>query len=201
MCRLFLYILAMSSNIFESVTTRAGDEGKTSLANGERRYKSELVFEAMGDIDELTSALGLLKLHLGDVNEGHGIHVQIYQIQQALQRVMALVAKPSVDRVPEEIAIINEKLRTDLGVLEDWEHKLLKDFAFEGFIIPGAATIPAWCDLARTICRRAERHLVRFIHESYTEHLRDALAFVNRLSDYLWVLGRYWARLDGVSEI
>jgi len=190
----------MSINHFESVTTKAGDEGKTSLISGERRYKSELVFEVMGDIDELSSTMGLLRLQFGQERESHGIPQQIYQIQQTLKLVMALVATPAVDRKPADNKIYNEQIQTALSVLEDWEQILLQDFAFEGFIIPGAAAIPAWSDISRTVCRRAERHLVRFIHESFADHLQEALAFMNRLSDYLWVLGRYWARLLGISE-
>ena len=191
----------MSIEHFESVTTKAGDEGKTSLGNGERRYKSETIFELLGNLDELSSNLGLLKLQFVGKNLEQDIPTQIKEIQATLLSIGALVANPGVSNDDQVIVHRNEGVKLALSNLENWEQSLLEGFNFEGFILAGSALIPAWFDLSRTVCRRVERSLVRYVHESYTEQLRPSLAFINRLSDYLWVGGRYWARYEGITEI
>ena len=191
----------MSINQFSSVTTKAGDEGKTSLANGERRFKSETIFEVLGDLDELSSNLGILKLQFSGLESDEQVPLQIMRIQKTLLSIGGLVASPANTWDDAVLGQLEEGIRLTLSDLEDWEHHFLEGFQFEGFIIPGAALIPAWCDVSRTVCRRTERKLVKHIHESYTEHLRTSLMFLNRLSDYLWVLGRYWVRREGLAEI
>lgn len=185
---------------FASVTTRGGDQGQSSLANGERRSKSESVFEALGDLDELSSLLGMLKLQWSGQADEAAQAERIRALQLNLKWVMAIVADPRPAEAGGRAEQFEAPLAAALADLEAWESEALAGIEFRHFTVAGAGQLPAWCDLARTVCRRAERHLVRYVHESCTDRLKSGLALVNRLSDYLWALGRRAARSQGLDE-
>lgn len=172
---------------FEQVTTRGGDGGETSLYNGERHVKSERLFEVLGDGDELSSFLGLSKLHSNEESLFQ-IADSLERIQQKLIALGAMVATPLNDPLYKTIPQIEGQ---DIDTLETWEAELLKDTQIEPvFILPGTTLASSHLDVSRSVCRRLERNLVGLIRETGASHLAVAQRYVNRLSDYLFVCGR-----------
>jgi cob(I)alamin adenosyltransferase len=173
-----------------SISTTRGDAGHTSLAGGVRVSKSSLRVEAYGTIDELNSAMGFARSICGD----HAIASLTKSIQQELFAIGASLATPSdspkppiaidaalVDRLTNEV----HRIEAIDGILADWS-------------IPGEHRAAAAYDVARTICRRGERALVR-LSESGDVVQPTILAYVNRLSDLLWLIGRQLEHAAGVS--
>lgn len=184
---------------FSQITTRGGDEGKTSLANGERRFKSEKIFDVLGTIDELSSSLGLFKAHLAECTDlqvnSMGLVEQIYTIQKNLVLVGGQVATPAplVCKKPLDSKALEQ--------LESWEQAFIVDLVLKGFIVPGGSVLLASGDLARAVCRRTERQLVQYMQESHALGLEPCQRYLNRLADYLFVVCRQIAQRTGVTEI
>jgi len=164
-----------------SIATKRGDGGETGLAGGIRVSKSSLRVETYGTVDELNSALGLARSMCddGDLRE------RTRRIQRELFRIGSALAtppqssKPQVPVLPESV----EDLTAQVHELEATEG-LLSDWSLPGETVAGAAF-----DLARTVCRRAERCVVRLI-ESGEAVEPNILAYLNRLSDLLWLFAR-----------
>ena len=173
---------------FENVTTRGGDSGQTSMMDGSRRPKDDLLMEALGDVDELHATLGLFKASLSNQLEKD----EIDWIEQVLLRIGGMIAVPpshsyysKLDRVDSE----------DIHRLETWQKEMMETLKIPNhFITYGSTDSGAKADLARAVCRRAERRVVSLIRERMMRDLMDAQVFLNRLSDYLFVWGR---KLDG----
>jgi cob(I)alamin adenosyltransferase len=175
----------MSQLEFKRVVTRGGDRGESSLFSGERLPKDDLAFMVLGDLDETNACIGLAK---------HGVpaerRAELETCQDALGEVMALAATGdgSLDA------------RFDIGARLDWLERSLHALMEltelpERFVPPGATEASARLDLARTVCRRAERRLVALIRSRGRSDLAPCQNFVNRLSDYLFVLARHVERL------
>lgn len=167
-------------NRLSKITTRTGDDGKTSLGVGNRIPKHHARIEALGSLDELNSAIGVV-LALGPLNQK--IVAALKQVQQDLFDLGGELCPPHHQAVTTEKTAYLEKM------LQEWNDTLppLKEF-----ILPGGNIKSATCHLARTICRRAERNLVE-LHE--TENLNpEILRFMNRLSDLLFIAARLLAR-------
>jgi cob(I)alamin adenosyltransferase len=179
---------------FESVTTRGGDGGKTSLMNGERRFKSDEIFSVLGDIDEASSCIGLARAQLISEQRFDELAHRLYLIQRNLLTMGGEIASPPPGEAyvrldPEEIPRI-----------EMWQKEYMRGLELNAFIIPGAAEIPARLDLARSVTRRAERALVAYIGLRGAVNLANCQIYLNRLSDFLFVSGRHVATKDGVDE-
>jgi cob(I)alamin adenosyltransferase len=169
------------------VTTRGGDKGYTGLLGAERVPKYDPRIEALGLIDEATSALGLARAHASEER----VRAAILGFQQTLYRLMAEVAT-----TPETAAKTNfgHVGPGDVESLEQLADGLKKEVEIGNrFIIPGETVSGATVDLARTIVRRAERHLVRMAHAGEIGN-PEVLRYLNRLSDVLFVLARYVER-------
>jgi cob(I)alamin adenosyltransferase len=164
-----------------SIATKRGDGGETGLAGGIRVSKSSLRVETYGTVDELNSALGLARSMCDDMD----LRERTKRIQRELFRVGSALAtppqssKPQVPVLPESV----EELTAQVHELEATEG-LLSDWSLPGETIAGAAY-----DLARTVCRRAERNVVRLIESGETVG-PNILAYLNRLSDLLWLFAR-----------
>lgn len=170
---------------FEKVTTRGGDRGMTSLYNGERLAKDDPVFELLGDLDELNSWLGVVRASLPGSESESGT---IRDIQQRLLVIGAEAATPKNDPLYREIPHLGEP---DLEELERAEQELIGRTTIPArFILPGDSPESAWADLARTVCRRAERNMVSYIRSQGAVHLASGQVYLNRLSDFLFVLAR-----------
>ena len=183
---------------FEQVTTRGGDRGETSLYNGERRRKDDPVFEALGDLDELSSFLGAARAAAGRSGAGStGINAaaaNLERVQRMLLRAGAQIATPAGDPLYAGLKPVEE---ADIGDLEIEEKKLLSRTTIEPvFVLPGGNELSASVDVARSVCRRAERRLVSLIRERGRVELAAVQRYLNRLSDYLFILARHLDRED-----
>ena len=168
------------------IVTRTGDKGLTGLSDGNRIAKDSARIEALGDVDELNSAIGLILAH----KPPKEIRRCLNEVQQSLFEVGAEISHPGAERVS----------RKDVRHLE----KHLEFFnamlpPLREFIIPGGTPVMAACHLARSICRRAERHVVTL---NTQETLNPELvAFLNRLSDLLFVLARSLGQAAASTEV
>jgi cob(I)alamin adenosyltransferase len=164
-----------------SIATKRGDTGQTGLAGGIRVSKSALRVESYGTIDELNSALGLARAICADED----LKRRTKEIQRDLFRVGSALATPPESR-KGQVPITPEMVDALTGQVHELEaiDGLMSDWSLPGETAEGAAY-----DLARTICRRAERNIVRAI-EGGEEIAPAILAYVNRLSDLLWLYAR-----------
>lgn len=171
----------MKKLTFDQVTTRGGDSGETSLYDGSRRRKDDILFDALGDLDELNSYLGVVRsvLELDLIKE----------VQRNIFAISALIATPTHTSQYKSLAPIKER---DVKWVEKEQHKLMQEIEIKPiFVYPGETKNSAHIDVARTIARKCERRVVRLIRDLYRQDLIDSQKYLNRLSDYLFVLARY----------
>ena len=174
------------------VYTKTGDEGMTSLVGGVKVKKTNARIEAYGTVDELSSQLGLLASFMKDGPDKN----LIYRIQRNLFTLSSYLA---TDKTKTQLA---PSYTLDAGEVTVLEHEM--DTIVAGipqqtaFILPGGSHEAALAHVCRTVCRRAERRIF-FLAES-TDIDPEVLQYVNRLSDYLFVLARKLNFVDGVRE-
>jgi cob(I)alamin adenosyltransferase len=173
-----------------SISTMRGDGGETSLAGGVRVSKASARVETYGTIDELNSTLGFAR----SICEDAEIAAFAKSIQQELFTIGSSLATPTESPKPQIVIdpALVERLTAEVHRIESIEG-MLADWS-----IPGEHSAAAAFDMARTICRRAERALVR-LQEAGVSVQPAMLAYVNRLSDLLWLFGRKLERDAGVS--
>tara|TARA_B100000530_G_scaffold225641_1_gene145499 strand:- start:122 stop:703 length:582 start_codon:yes stop_codon:yes gene_type:complete len=182
------------------VYTKKGDGGSTSLVGGRSVSKGHVRIEAYGTVDELNSIIGLARtFNTQSQNTPSSvakIDVMLAQIQNDLFCVGADLAT-----LPEDRWEGMDRLSTeDVGRLEGWIDELNDELpALKEFILPGGGPVGSFLHQARTVCRRAERILVG-LGESEPDAMEIALPYLNRLSDYLFVLGRWAAKELGEPE-
>lgn len=181
------------------VYTKTGDKGTTGLYGGQRVSKSSLRLESYGTVDELNAYIGLLK----DLISESKYQSQLLIIQHNLFRMGAFLATPLTS---ENIAELSEKMNLirftskDVELLESYIDEMQAQLSpMTHFLLPGGHVVVSHCHIARTICRRAERNVVGLTEEFYVEEL--ILVYLNRLSDYLFVLARMLSKLLAVDEI
>lgn len=179
----------------DKVYTKAGDGGETSLIGGERVAKSSPRIECYGTVDELNAAIGLVQCSLGSPSAAE-LSPILERVQNELFNLGSLLATPDPERrkkAPQIGGRHIEALEADLDRLNEKLPEL------KSFVLPGGGLASAHLHLARTICRRAERHCVALAaNEDIGEHL---VAYLNRLSDALFVFGRFAAVSSGESEV
>lgn len=183
------------------IYTKTGDKGETGII-GSRVLKNSAVIHSIGNIDELNSLLGLILSKASQENkhaESSKTWVNtINKIQNALFDLGAILAKGKSDQDFVNLTLILEK---EIDLMQKDLKPLLN------FILPGGSEISSYIHLARSTCRRAERFLVETITEQSNrksedrEQLFEALSFINRLSDYLFVLARYINNELGYEDI
>jgi cob(I)alamin adenosyltransferase len=173
-----------------SIATKRGDTGQTSLAGAVRVSKGHARVDAYGTIDELNSAMGFAR----SITDDKEMNALVKQIQRELFAVgSALATAPGGTKSPpaitaEMVDVLTEhvhRIEATDGILADWS-------------IPGEYPAAAAFDVARTICRRAERGVVR-LAEAGEEVNPHVMAYLNRLSDLLWLIGRYLELRAGVD--
>ena len=169
------------------IYTRTGDDGTTGLAAGGRRLKFDLRVEAYGIVDEANAAIGLARLHTGDQGE---LDAMLSRIQNDLFDLGADLATPDTgEALPyEPLRIVPAQVTRLEGEIDllNAELKPLKSF-----ILPGGSPAAAHLHLARTISRRAERVMVALSRQAGEIVSQASLHYINRLSDFLFVAGRY----------
>jgi len=168
------------------IYTRGGDGGETSLADGSRVKKYALRVEVMGAIDETNAAIGVVRLHTSGRHAFAGIDNMLARIQNDLFDLGADIATPEAEE-PGKPA-----LRMTSQQVERLEHEIDSVNAelepLDSFVLPGGTDVGATLHLARTVARRAERLMVALADEGQTNP--EALKYLNRLSDHLFVLAR-----------
>lgn len=173
-----------------SIATKHGDTGQTSLIGGMRVSKGDLQVEAYGSIDELISVMGFAR----SICEDAEVRDLTKAIQRELFAVSSTVAtvpdkrrgtSPVTDEMVEALTTQVHSIEAIEGILADWS-------------LPGEHAVAAAFDVARTVCRRAERLVVR-LAESGGESYPQVIAYLNRLSDLLWLFGRLLELRAGVD--
>lgn len=173
------------------IYTKTGDAGETALFGGKRVPKSDLRVDAYGTTDELNSFIGWLIEQVGD----SATQARLREVQHKLFAIGALLATDSERRAPAATI-----LPVDTAILEaeiDRMETVLPPL--KNFILPGGHPTVALCHVCRTVCRRAERLVVALHQIAPVEE--EVLRYLNRLSDYFFVLSRYLAHLLGAQEI
>jgi len=172
-------------NRFDRITTGGGDAGRSSLADGSRRRKDDLVIEVLGEIDETHSFLGLLKTAM----ENPSKRDEIEWIEHCLLTMGGMVAKaPTYPNTDKSLRVLGN---SELNKLEKYQMKHMEQAEIPAaFVVYGDNEASARADVARAVCRRAERRLVALIMDRGMTELASAQIFLNRLSDYLFVLAR-----------
>jgi cob(I)alamin adenosyltransferase len=184
--------------VINRVYTRTGDRGTTRLAGGQERNKDDLRLEAYGTVDELNAVLGLLAEEVRRAPEHAGFAVlqKVRRIQNELFDLGGELATLPEDRHEKQALVSAEDVKR-LELEMDTANGELP--TLRSFVLPGGGMISAFHHQARTVCRRAERRLVSL---RATEPQRDeALQYLNRLSDWLFVMGRSAALASGEGEV
>lgn len=184
-------------NRLTKIYTRTGDDGTTGLADGSRVSKSDSIFVVMGDVDELNAHIGMILAQINGltaekVEAFTTISISLSTVQHLLFNVGGELAMPEYIGISEahiswlesEIDAFNEELPA------------LKDF-----ILPAGSTLVSQIHIARTVCRRAERQAVNLQLNNKEAISANALKLLNRLSDWLFVLSRYCAKVEGSKEV
>lgn len=164
------------------VYTKTGDKGTTSLVGGTRVPKTHIRLEAYGTVDELNSHLGLLITYLADERD----RTFVQQVQDKLFAVGSHLATDREKTKLHEASIITPQLVETMENEIDWLDEMLPPLS--AFVLPGGSRGAAVCHVCRTVCRRAERRILALAEQ--VEIASELLAYVNRLSDYLFVLSR-----------
>ena len=167
-----------------SIVTKTGDQGETSLMYGRRVPKNDPRVEAYGVVDELTAALGLARANCND----KFVVDRIFAVQKDLINVMGELSTLPEDReryLTDGFKAVDARMVDVVGnVIVDLEKD--KSVFPKDWVIPGANTVAAALDVARTICRRAERRVA-----TLKDPNREILRYLNRLSDFCWILARF----------
>ena len=175
------------------IYTKTGDGGTTSLVGGSRVDKDDVRVEAYGTVDELNSHIGLLAEMLRDMKGGYYDELKAVQHNLfTLQTLLATEDESLYARLPqlpeEEVELLERQIDTISDVLPK----------LHSFVIAGGNAVGAQCHVARTVCRRAERRVVTLARQARVDDV--LLRYLNRLSDYLFVLARRSVVADGKAE-
>lgn len=173
--------------------TRTGDKGTTSLVGGERVSKTSIRLESYGTVDEFSSFLGDI-LSQPDCEEE--VKGQLLKIQNTLFDAGSYLATDPNGEYKTPPGVTDE----DITELEGWIDALDEQTPrIRSFVLPGGSPLSAKAHVARTVCRRAERAILRLAETEPVDE--TVIRYVNRLSDYLFILARYFNFMAGVEEI
>lgn len=174
-----------------SIATKHGDKGKTGIIGGERVSKADLRVEAYGTVDELGSALGFARSICDDAEMREltkAIQRELFIVSGAIASPAGAEASPTTYVTTEMVETLTAhvtRIEATEGILSDWS-------------LPGDHAAAAAYDVARTICRRAERCVVR-LEETGAEVRPQVVPYLNRLSDLLWLIGRLLELRAGIN--
>ena len=163
------------------IYTKTGDNGTTSLYGGDRVKKHNIRVEAYGTIDELNSNIGMLR----DLSENKKINFSLIEIQKVLFKIGAILATDCKDNVKSKVIILD----SDIEFLENKIDVISSELKpMTHFIIPGGNKIVSYCHICRTTSRRAERRISQL--NEYQKVNKNILSYINRLSDYFFIISR-----------
>ena len=173
------------------IYTKKGDQGTTGLIGGTRILKSSMRIESYGTVDELNSYIGLVR----DQTITEELKIQLIEIQDRLFTIGSSLAsdpEKSTMKIPD----LNDE---DVAALEKWMDEMNDTLPeMRSFILPGGHTTVSFCHIARCVCRRAERIIVDLSQHEFVAAL--VLTYLNRLSDYLFMLSRKISQDLGAVE-
>lgn len=170
--------------IIMAIYTKTGDKGETSLASGQRVSKTDVRIEAYGTVDELNSWVGAVRSLLAD-GSYQTQNEQLEWVQNKLFNLGAALSEAEGEWITE----------ADVHTLEQWIDAMQKVLPPQkAFLLPAGSELVCRCQISRTVCRRAERRMID------ANSPAELLRFVNRLSDFLFVLGRFFAYKSGEIE-
>jgi len=183
--------------VLNRIYTRTGDDGTTALGSGERRKKYDLRISAYGVLDEVNAVIGVARLHSV---QNHDLDVALARIQNDLFDVGADLCLPSGKGKGPGGARLTVTA-AQVKWLEGEIDRLNADLApLRSFVLPGGSAAAAYLHLARTVCRRAERMIVKLKDQPDESVTPEALQYVNRLSDFLFVASRFMNQ-KGASDV
>ncbi|MCA9710143.1 MAG: cob(I)yrinic acid a,c-diamide adenosyltransferase [Myxococcales bacterium] len=187
------------------VYTKSGDGGDTMLASGTKVRKHARRIEAYGTVDELNACVGMIRMELAREPRRAGAEVvleemdaQLARIQQELFDLGAELATPAAAEGQAKLTVEDRHVTRLEQDLDAWNDPLPP---LKSFILPGGGPVGTTCHLARTVCRRAERSTVALADTEGEPVRPQALRYLNRLSDYFFVLGRAAAHRLGDDEV
>lgn len=173
------------------IYTKSGDKGLTSLIGGTRVPKHDLRIESYGTVDELNSYIGMIK----DYNLNQHDKDTLSEIQDRLFTIGASLASDpdkSKMKIPDlhlsDVSLLEKQIDLMNETLPELRH----------FVLPGGTQVVSFCHIARCVCRRAERIVVHLSNESFVDEI--VIVYLNRLSDYLFVLARKFCFDLGIPE-
>jgi len=174
------------------IYTRTGDDGSTGLGDGTRVAKDDPRVEAYGTVDELNSQLGVLLAFADDAQLPAAIRAVLTRVQHELFDLGSELCVPGYAAIDGSMVTALER------DLDGFNAELP---ALEEFILPGGGAPAAHCHVARTVCRRAERRVQTLATADRGAVRPEALRYLNRLSDLLFVIARVLARASGAGEV
>jgi cob(I)alamin adenosyltransferase len=181
------------------IYTGTGDRGKTSLFSGERIEKNDDRIEAYGAVDELNASIGAVIASLPTAPGTDLVRMQLIRIQSDLFRVGAFLATTADS---PSMVYLHPMDQADSDWLEERVDQMQSQITeLTVFILPGGHPSAAWAHVARTVCRRAERRIVSLLEQTpIDKNTHCLLTYVNRLSDYLFILARFCNHLAGMED-
>jgi cob(I)alamin adenosyltransferase len=175
------------------IYTKTGDDGTTGLVGGTRVKKSNIRLEAYGTVDELNSWIGLIRTSTTDF-------ITDQNLTSIQERLFVIGSHLATDSSGTSINKIPSCSGTEINKLEAEIDRMQGEMPpINRFILPGGSISAAQCHVARTVCRRAERRIAELSENTTID--KNIQIYVNRLSDYLFVLSRYFNHLNQISEV
>jgi len=182
--------------VLNKIYTRTGDDGTTALGTGERVAKYDLRVEAYGTVDETNAVIGLARLHTGNTNPA--LDAMLARIQNDLFDLGADLCFPDETKDGSARLQVSDAQVVRLESEIDEMNRSLQPL--RSFVLPGGTPASSFLHLARTVSRRAERLIVALASRPDEPVSEQAIRYVNRLSDFLFVAARY-ANDKGVSDV
>ena len=176
------------------IYTKTGDKGTTALVGGSRVSKDDARVEAYGTVDELNAQMALLAELMGHDADDYAVVKTVQRHLFIIQTLLATEDTALAQRLPQ---LEEEQVRWMERQIDVVDHALPK---LHTFVLPGGTTAGAQCHVARTVCRRAERRVVSLLGQHPDAPVAQSQSYLNRLSDWLFVLSRKWTLKGGEED-
>jgi len=181
------------------IYTKTGDQGETGLVSGNRTPKSDERIDLYGELDELNSRIGIVCAHLASEIKLSQLNHFLHRIQSAIFDLGSNLACEAENREKYKLPQITDEFISEVELEIDKLDAELE--SLKNFILPGGSVIASLLHLCRTNARSVERKIVKYADATHEELPSNALVFLNRLSDYFFVLARYVNKVLGAEEI
>jgi cob(I)alamin adenosyltransferase len=185
--------MTKKSNLY----TKTGDKGETSLYNLQRKPKDDVIFDALGTVDEVNAAIGLAREYCEQVK--NELEPKLEVIQSRLLDIGSCVATPIDTSSEQKLSRVHFD-QSHVEKLESWIDEIDSQLPpLRNFILPSGGLAASQLHVVRTIVRRAERQVVTLVREGITDHV--VLIYLNRLSDFFFACARYAAQFEGKETV